>query len=52
MQTFIARENLKLFRRKLEAAADKDERERLIELIEAERERLRDLTRLSSPERA
>jgi rubrerythrin len=44
MQTFIARENLKLYERKLADAVDPDERERLESLINAEREHLRELS--------
>jgi hypothetical protein len=51
MQTFIARENLKLYERKLADASDRQERERLQSLIDAERERLRELSGSSPSDR-
>ena len=44
MQKFIARENLRLFERKLAEARDQKHRDRLTGLIVNERERLRQLT--------
>lgn len=44
MQAFIARENLKLYERKLDETVDPEKRERLSRLIDTERARLRRLT--------
>jgi hypothetical protein len=52
MQEFIARENLKLYQRKLAETVDPGERERLTQLIDSERKRLRELTGSSPPDLA
>ena len=49
-QDFIARENLKLYRRKLAETVDPGEREQLTRLIASEREHLRELTGFSPPD--
>lgn len=50
MQEFIARENLKLYQRRLAETDDPSEREQLTQLIDSERERLRELSGCSPPE--
>lgn len=49
MQDFIARENIKLYQRKLAETLDPDERGRLMELMDSEHERLRKLASASPP---